>query len=345
VPGILIGTGPASALPPCPCAWCRWTAEHESPRGPARLRLPEGTHLHGGLDAGSPAAVVRVGSDVVLWAPDGPPSPELIAELIAEPAGEPATVAVLGAGTELTGFAHRLARLRSAGALAPAARVALVGLTHDHPRPDRLALTLAAWGVSRPDDGTALDDLPAVPRISGRTLVLGGASSGKSAVAEALLAAEPEVDYLATGPKPEPDDLEWTERVRDHQDRRPPWWRTVETSDAAGELGGTAPVLLDSVGTWLTAVLDDAAAWDRAPGWEQRVAPRMDELVAAWRARTGPLVAVSDEVGLGVVPGSSAGRLFREQLGRLNTRLAAESEQTLLVVAGQVIEAGPGPSH
>src|SRR5699024_465351 len=95
-----------------------------------------------------------------------------------------------------------------------------------------------------------------------RTLVLGGARSGKSAYAEAVLAAAPQVIYLAAGGTGD-DDPEWAERVRAHRARRPANWRTVETTDVAAQLRcAEVPVLLDCVGTWLTARIDRHRAWD-----------------------------------------------------------------------------------
>ncbi|MFC7732990.1 bifunctional adenosylcobinamide kinase/adenosylcobinamide-phosphate guanylyltransferase [Actinomadura keratinilytica] len=68
--------------------------------------------------------------------------------------------------------------------------------------------------------------------------------------------------------------------------------------------------------------------------------PRLDELVEAWRGASAHVVAVSDEVGLSPVPATASGRAFRDLLGRLNQRLAAESEEAALVVAGRVVELG-----
>ena len=105
-------------------------------------------------------------------------------------------------------------------------------------------------------------------------------------------------------------------------------------------------VLIDGIGTWLAAVLDECGAWDGADGEQRgargagaagRVAARTAELVAAWRQARGYVVAVSDEAGLGVVPATAAGRVFRDELGRLNQALAAESEETELIVAGRVL--------
>jgi adenosylcobinamide kinase/adenosylcobinamide-phosphate guanylyltransferase len=100
-------------------------------------------------------------------------------------------------------------------------------------------------------------------------------------------------------------------------------------------------VLVDGIGTWLTAVLTQAGAWEGRPGALARVREQADELVCAWRGAGARVVAVSDQAGEGVVPGTAAGRLFRDQLGWLNQRLAAESEETVLVVAGRVISLPP----
>ena len=71
-----------------------------------------------------------------------------------------------------------------------------------------------------------------------------------------------------------------------------------------------------------------------------QLAARTAELVGAWRQAAACVVAVSDETGLGVVPATPAGRLFRDELGRLNQALAAESEEAELVVAGRVLPLG-----
>ncbi|MGZ4517974.1 MAG: bifunctional adenosylcobinamide kinase/adenosylcobinamide-phosphate guanylyltransferase, partial [Mycobacteriaceae bacterium] len=91
------------------------------------------------------------------------------------------------------------------------------------------------------------------------------------------------------------------------------------------------PLLVDDLGTWLTAELDDAGAWEQPRG---TIAPRCTELVRAVAACTAQLVLVTPEVGMGIVPTTPAGRLFRDEIGALNTQLAAECENVLLVVAG-----------
>jgi adenosylcobinamide kinase/adenosylcobinamide-phosphate guanylyltransferase len=180
-------------------------------------------------------------------------------------------------------------------------------------------------------------------RVPWRVLVLGGARSGKSEQAELRLAGEPEVTYVATGPAGTPagdaGDPEWAARVAAHRARRPAWWRTAETTDLAGVLDAVhgGALLIDGIGTWLAAVMDECGAWDGSAGSAALLAARIAALADAWRQTGAYVVAVSDEAGLGVVPATPAGRRFRDELGRLNQLLAAESEEAELVVAGRVV--------
>lgn len=175
----------------------------------------------------------------------------------------------------------------------------------------------------------------------GRTLVLGGVRSGKSRHAEELMARHGEVVYVAAGHPPSDDDPEWAARVAAHRERRPAHWRTVETADLAGALRETtSPTLIDCLGTWLSRVLDEVGAWEDRAGWRHRVDERLGEFVETWTATTVPVVAVSNEVGSGVVPPTPSGRIFRDVLGALNTAVAAESHSVRLVVAGQVLDLG-----
>jgi adenosylcobinamide kinase / adenosylcobinamide-phosphate guanylyltransferase len=155
------------------------------------------------------------------------------------------------------------------------------------------------------------------------TLVLGGARSGKSELAERLVARSGQsVTYVATGVATD-DDM--AARIAAHQDRRPAAWKTVEVGrDLGGEVAALAgAVLVDSLGTWL-AGLDDFAADFAA-------------LAAALAGRPGDTIVVSDEVGLGVHPSSAVGRRFRDALGQLNRVVADHADEVLLVVAGRVI--------
>jgi adenosylcobinamide kinase/adenosylcobinamide-phosphate guanylyltransferase len=171
--------------------------------------------------------------------------------------------------------------------------------------------------------------------VSGRVLVIGGARSGKSAYAESLLTAQPDVTYVATGPTRH-DDPEWAARVAAHKLRRPPGWRTLETTELGALLGRTATqsLIVDSVTTWLSSAMDAAGSWTEDTGAPDRLRAAVDGLVAAWAGAPGRVVAVTDEVGQGVVPETSSGRLFRDELGALNQRLAAAADGVWLVTAG-----------
>jgi adenosylcobinamide kinase/adenosylcobinamide-phosphate guanylyltransferase len=165
---------------------------------------------------------------------------------------------------------------------------------------------------------------------SGRVLVLGGARSGKSELAERLAgAAGRPVTYVATLVV-DRDDADVAERVRRHRERRPAAWTTVEATGSPGlakvlsALSGT--VLVDSLGAWVAS----------APGFAADGA----ELASAIASREGTTVVVSDEVGLGVHPSTEVGREFRDALGVVNQQVAAVCDRVLLVVAGRVLELG-----
>lgn len=235
-----------------------------------------------------------------------------------------------------------LARLRAAGAVGPTTDVVAVHLDHGAPPAAELRRRLAALGVRAVPDGTTLiagdyHDVPDVPR---RTLVLGGARSGKSAEAERRLAAFSDVLYVATGGARE-GDQEWARRVALHRERRPGTWATQETCDLVPLLAADGPpLLIDCLALWLTSAMDSVGAWDDerwSSGGERELHALTAGLTAAWRATRRTVVAVSNEVGSGVVPATASGRRFRDELGRLNAAVASESEQVLLVVAGQAV--------
>lgn len=167
----------------------------------------------------------------------------------------------------------------------------------------------------------------------GRVLVVGGARSGKSSWAEAQF-ADREIDYVATS-YADPDDAEWAERIRLHRERRPAHWRTIETMDVAGVLRDDGPpALVDCLAVWITRVLDRIGAWEDQPGWRESLTEATDELVAAVAGTRRDCILVSNEVGSGVVPAHASGRLFRDELGRLNARVAAACDQLWHVTAG-----------
>ncbi len=158
------------------------------------------------------------------------------------------------------------------------------------------------------------------------TLLIGGARSGKSAHAEALICAyDPPWTYVATA---EALDDEMRERITIHRGRRTGDWQTVEAPlDLAGALqvlSGTGPVLVDCLTLWLSNHLlagndiDDESA-------------RLTAILAEFRS---PVFAVTNEVGQGIVPGDALSRRFRDAAGRLNQMVAKAAGSVVLVTAG-----------
>ncbi|MFZ2624620.1 MAG: bifunctional adenosylcobinamide kinase/adenosylcobinamide-phosphate guanylyltransferase [Propionibacterium sp.] len=194
-----------------------------------------------------------------------------------------------------------------------------------------------------PDDPRAwalvgrLRELGATPLAARRTLVTGGARSGKSSYAESLFTGEAQVDYVATSARND-DDPEWMARIAAHVARRPASWRTLETLDIAGVLGVPGnPVLVDCLGVWLTRILDDTDFWTDPAGAGELVDRRVDELARAIAATPRRVVLVTNEVGSGVVPGTESGRGFRDRIGILNARIADACDELVLCVAGRAV--------
>ena len=208
---------------------------------------------------------------------------------------------------DLHTFPEQLRRLTEVGALTAASDVIAVHLSHHNPPTAQLSQRLAAWNARVVSDGTTISTTTSGPSGSARqprphrTLVLGGARSGKSRHAESLLASASRVTYLATA-HPQPGDEEWQGRVAAHQARRPAHWVTVETTDVADALlkakAGDS-LLIDCMTLWLTQVMDDSDAWS---GDMSGVDKQVEQLLDAWRMTAARVVAVSNEVGQGVVP-------------------------------------------
>lgn len=158
------------------------------------------------------------------------------------------------------------------------------------------------------------------------TLVLGGARSGKSAHAEALVAqAPPPWSYLATA---QAWDDEMAERIALHRSRRGEGWLTLDAPhDLAGALAALPPdrpVLVDCLTLWLTnRMLAEAD-----------MSAESAALADALAARAGVTVAVSNEVGLSIVPDNALARRFRDAQGRLNQMIAARAASVVFMVAG-----------
>lgn len=239
---------------------------------------------------------------------------------------------------DLATLPDALASLRSVGAATDHTDVVAVHLGHHNPPQGELQPRLAALGVRLVDDGTVLGR-------SRRTLILGGARSGKSSEAERRALAFADVCYVATA-APRPGDEEWATRVQEHQRRRPTRWITREGPDAVvpaveSSRRGQA-VIVDCLTLWLTGVLDAAAHgqdWDGVP--RETLVTAADaatsDLVAALDRGQGTIWLVSNEVGMGIVPLTPSGRLFADLLGRLNQAVAARCDETVLMVAGRAL--------
>ncbi|MET7684449.1 bifunctional adenosylcobinamide kinase/adenosylcobinamide-phosphate guanylyltransferase [Streptomyces sp. NPDC005423] len=316
----------------------------EVPAGlPQPGRVPDGRRL--ALLTGHRVRAVAMDAPGTGYAVTGPDGQRL---LYLPPGGAPAGLEVRPVEPydmvllDVVGRPDALARLRAVGAVGPATDVIAVHLDHDVPPGAESRRRLAAAGARAVPDGSTLtvgvyEDVPDVPR---RTLVLGGARSGKSAEAERRLEAFPEVLYVATGGARN-GDTEWASRVSAHRERRPGSWRTTETCDLVPLLAKDGPPLLvDCLSLWLTDAMDTVGAWDDAEwadGGERALRERVRELTAAVRETRRTVVAVSNEVGSGIVPATASGRRYRDELGRLNTAVADECEHVLLVVAGQAL--------
>jgi adenosylcobinamide kinase/adenosylcobinamide-phosphate guanylyltransferase len=146
--------------------------------------------------------------------------------------------------------------------------------------------------------------------------------------------------YVAPGrtvaEDPDPD---WAARLAAHRERRPSSWTTVETRDLAEVISNAdRPVIVDCLGTWLTAVLDEGDAWDWSRGDQARlVDDRLAGVEDAIERFAHDLVVVTNEVGLGVVPAHRSGRVFRDLLGEVNQRFGVVCDEVHLVVAGRVL--------
>ena len=168
-------------------------------------------------------------------------------------------------------------------------------------------------------------NLPAV------TLVLGGARSGKSNWAESLIERQMDqmwdgATYLATATA---GDVEMAERIRAHRERRGEQWRTVQEPLRLVEAlhkhsDPVRPVLVDCLTLWLSNLMLS----------ERDVAQEFLALTESLRSLAGPVVLVSNEVGLSIVPDNALARTFRDHAGRLNQQLAVRADYVVFIAAG-----------
>jgi adenosylcobinamide kinase/adenosylcobinamide-phosphate guanylyltransferase len=357
--GTLTVAGPAEAIERCrpwvgPQSPVRFEALAAGDRlsaGPLQVHaLPAAHSTLGGSEHDGSALLYDIRGDArVLYATDTAALPhEALGDLYDLVLLELTFGDVLDHGTahlDLPTFGREVARLRSDARLSPGARVVAVHLSHHNPvdLPERLA----AIGAEVLPDGSAIavgsqsavGSRSAVGSQSARArrlLVTGGARSGKSARAESLAAGRPLVTYVATAPA-YPDDPEWAARIAAHRDRRPAAWRLRETADVAGVLRAADPeetVLVDCLTLWLTAVLDRAGGWQDDRAALAAAAEALEELVSALGATRADVVLVTNEVGSGIAPETSSGRLFRDLLGRVNAGVASVCDDVEIVTCG-----------
>jgi adenosylcobinamide kinase/adenosylcobinamide-phosphate guanylyltransferase len=156
-------------------------------------------------------------------------------------------------------------------------------------------------------------------------LLLGGARSGKSRIAQTRAEALPgELAYIATG---EARDAEMAERIARHRADRGARWRTVEAPIDLPEAirrENERVLLVDCLTLWLSNLMLG----------EHDIAAATDRLLAALDRASGTVLLVSNEVGMGIVPENALARRFRDEAGRLNQRVAAAADEVLLVAAG-----------
>ncbi len=167
------------------------------------------------------------------------------------------------------------------------------------------------------------------------TLLLGGARSGKSALACSLATQQTDKQtiYVATAMAA---DQEMAERIRRHQQDRPANWRVVEAPLALAEAieQHSRPdtcLIIDCLTLWLSNLLHDAHS---APQPLAHIEPQLDALEQALLRAEGHILMVSNEVGLGIIPLGELTRRFVDEAGRLNQRLARIADRVLFVAAG-----------
>ncbi|MBN2462828.1 MAG: bifunctional adenosylcobinamide kinase/adenosylcobinamide-phosphate guanylyltransferase [Dehalococcoidia bacterium] len=164
-------------------------------------------------------------------------------------------------------------------------------------------------------------------------LLLGGARSGKSHYAQQLaMELGGEVLFVATG---EALDEEMQARIAEHKKDRPPNWRTLEMPTGIGKviekgIGDAKVVIIDCLTLLISNLLHDEPEYPEA---EKRVLSEINQLIAVMDKLNASFVIVSNEVGMGLVPGTKLGRIYRDLLGKANQLLASHATEVYLMVA------------
>jgi adenosyl cobinamide kinase/adenosyl cobinamide phosphate guanylyltransferase len=167
-------------------------------------------------------------------------------------------------------------------------------------------------------------------------VLLGGARAGKSALAADLARRwEGQVAYVATA---EPGDEEMRSRIERHRAERPAEWTTVEEPlrlrEALVGLDDGALAVVDCLTLWVANLLERGDS-------EEGIVEEAGAVAAAARSRAAPVVVVTNEVGLGIVPATPSGRAYRDLLGRVNSTFVEHADRAALVVAGRLLRLDP----
>jgi adenosylcobinamide kinase / adenosylcobinamide-phosphate guanylyltransferase len=167
------------------------------------------------------------------------------------------------------------------------------------------------------------------------TVLLGGARAGKSALALELAARwGGPVSYVATA---EARDDEMAARIAQHQRERPEAWATVEEPLALGraldELDDDRTVIVDCLTLWVSNLVERGDSETAVVADAERVARRA-------ASRPAPVIVVTNEVGLGIVPANELARVYRDLLGQVNAVFVAHADRAGLVVAGRLLQLG-----
>ena len=167
-------------------------------------------------------------------------------------------------------------------------------------------------------------------------VLVGGARAGKSALAADLARGwEGPVAYVATA---EAGDEEMRSRIERHRSERPAEWTTVEEPLRLGEalagLDDGALAVVDCLTLWVANLLERG-------GSEEGILQEAGAVAAAARTRAAPVVVVTNEVGLGIVPATPSGRAYRDLLGRVNSTFVGQADRAALVVAGRLLPLEP----
>jgi len=181
-------------------------------------------------------------------------------------------------------------------------------------------------------------------------LITGGARSGKSRFAQELaIRVNESVLFVATA---QAGDEEMQERIQRHKEARPASWKTLEATTNIGsqisqKIAGARVVIIDCI----TLLINNIFSQYSHPNGEQTAAPliegkvigEINELVECINKTDATFIIVTNEIGLGLVPISRIGRLYRDFMGKANQRLAQEAEEVYVMVAGLPVQIKPSP--